>query len=100
MKITFRQPGGFAGLIRGCELDTDSLHPDEAAKLASLVKQSNILQAKGGRTPDVCDAIDYQIAVETSQGTHQLSCDDLSCPESAQPLLDYLQGRAQPQPLS
>ena len=38
MKITFRQSGGYAGLIMGSEIDTDSLAAEEAAKLQSLVE--------------------------------------------------------------
>ncbi len=33
MKVTFQQSGGFAGLIRGCILDTDSLPPGDAEAL-------------------------------------------------------------------
>lgn len=96
MKITFRESGGYAGLIRGCELDTDSFPPDEAVELQSLVEQSGILQAKGGRTPNARDLLNYEITVQTSEGVHRVSFDDMTLPESAVPLLEYLQSRAQP----
>ena len=37
LKITFRESGGFAGLVRGCELDSSSLPPAAAAALDVLL---------------------------------------------------------------
>ena len=96
MKVKFGQSGGYAGLRRGCELDTDSLPADEAATLQSLVEQSGILQAKSGRTPTARDLFNYDITIETSQGSHHVSFDDMTMPESVDPLLEYLQDRAKP----
>ncbi|MBW4633028.1 MAG: hypothetical protein KME30_14360 [Iphinoe sp. HA4291-MV1] len=106
MKVKFSQSGGYAGLRRGCELDTDSLPGDEAAKLQSLVEQSGILQAESQHAPHARDLFNYNITVETSEGdtygnpssVHTVSFDDLSRPEGAEPLLKYLQSRAQPLP--
>lgn len=100
MKATFRQSGGYAGLIRGCELDTDSLPPDEAATLQSLVVQSGILQAGSGRAPDARDLLNYEITVTTDEGVHHVTFDDMTMPEAVAPLLEYLQEKAKPQPLS
>ncbi|BAZ22772.1 hypothetical protein NIES4073_36590 [Kalymmatonema gypsitolerans NIES-4073] len=99
MKVKFSQSGGYAGLRRGCELDTDSLSPAEAAKLQSLVEQSGILQAQSRHTPHARDLFNYNITVETSEGAPTVSFDDLSLPENAQPLLEYLQSCAKPLPL-
>lgn len=96
MKVKFSQSGGFAGLSRGCDLDTDSLPSDEAATLQSLVQESGILQAKSGRSPNARDLFNYEITVETSQGVHNVSFDDLSMPEGVEPLLEYLQNQAKP----
>ncbi|BAY09923.1 protealysin inhibitor emfourin [Calothrix sp. NIES-2098] len=99
MKVKFSQSGGYAGLIRGCELDTDSLPADEAAKLKSLVEQSGILHAQSKSTPQARDLLNYKITIETNEGAPTVSFDDLSLPENAQPLLKYLQGCAKPMPL-
>lgn len=96
MKVTFRQSGGYAGLIVGCELDTDSLPADEAATLQSLVEESGILQAKGGYAPQGRDLLQYEITIETSEGVHRVLLDDTTIPESAVPLIEYLQSRAAP----
>ncbi|QSJ16309.1 hypothetical protein JYQ62_31970 [Nostoc sp. UHCC 0702] len=98
MKVNFSQSGGYAGLRRGCELNTDSLTPDEAAKLQSLVELSGILEAQSSHAPNARDLFNYNITVETSQGQRTVSFDDLSLPENAQPLLKYLQSCAKPLP--
>jgi hypothetical protein len=95
MKIKFRQSGGYAGLRMGCDLDTDLLSTDEATKLASLVKNSDIMRSKSSRSKNTADVISYQITIETNDGTHQIAFDDLTLPDSAIPLLDYLQNQAQ-----
>lgn len=96
MKVTFRQSGGYAGLIRGCELDTDSLSPDEAITLQSLVEESGILKVKDGHTPQGRDLLQYKITVETSEGVYHVSFDDMTLPESAAPLIEYLQSHSTP----
>jgi hypothetical protein len=96
MKIKFRQSGGYAGLRMGCDLDTKSLSSDEATQLESLVNTSGILQANSGRSENAADLISYEIAIETNQGTHQVTFDDLTLPENVLPLLEYLQSQAKP----
>jgi hypothetical protein len=98
MKVTFRQSGGYAGLIRGCELDTDSQPSDEATRLQSLVAESGILQIEGGHMPQGRDLLQYEISIETSEGVRHVSLDDMTLPESAIPLIEYLQSQATPRP--
>lgn len=96
MKIKFRQSGGYAGLIRGCELDTNLLPPDEAAQLESLVKKSGILQAKSVHSENAADLINYKITIQTQKDIYQVTFDDLTLPENVLPLLDYLQSKSKP----
>ncbi|WP_199338138.1 protealysin inhibitor emfourin [Nostoc sp. FACHB-133] len=98
MKVKFVQSGGYAGLRRGCEVDTNLLPSNEAAKLKSLVEQSGILQkAKSNHAPHARDLFNYNITVETAEGEQcNVSFDDLSLPEGIQPLLNYLQSCAYP----
>ena len=100
MKITFRQSGGFAGLIQGCELDTDLLSVSEATQLQSLVEQSGILEAKSQFNPEARDLFNYEITIETREETVNLLFDDMTLPESAEELFEYLQERTKPLPLS
>ena len=96
MKVKFVQSGGYAGLRMGCDLDTDSLPAEEAAMLQSLVEQSGFFQAQSDRTPTARDLLNYSIAVETNEGSSQISFDDLSMPDGIAPLVKYLQSRAKP----
>ncbi|GET37419.1 protealysin inhibitor emfourin [Microseira wollei] len=96
MKVTFRQSGGYAGLRMGCEFDTDSLPADEAARLGSLVEQSGIMQAQSGSNPTARDLLNYDLTVETSEGSHHVSFDDMTVPQGVAPLLEYLQERSHP----
>ncbi|MEW6349295.1 MAG: protealysin inhibitor emfourin [Thermodesulfobacteriota bacterium] len=96
MKLRFRQSGGFAGLIRGCEIDTDSLPQEEAASLHKLVNKSGILKGVKQSNPEARDLIGYEVIVETTEGVFQVAFDDLSVPKDAAGLLEFLQGKAQP----
>jgi hypothetical protein len=96
MKIKFRQSGGYAGLRMGCDLDIKSLPAKEATKLEALVKESGILQTSVDRSKNTADVINYEITIETREGTHQVIFDDLNLPEKVLPLLDYLQSQAKP----
>lgn len=98
MKIKFRQSGGFAGLLSGCDLDTASMPPAEASQLESLVRESQILQLKSAGDTQARDQFNYQIAIETSEGSHQVLLDDSTLPARVEPLLDYLRKQAKPLP--
>ncbi len=100
MKITFREWGGFAGLIQGCEIDTDLLSASEVSELQSLLEQSGILQVKSQCTAEARDLCNYEITLETSEKTIRVLFDDMTLPESAEKLLEHLQQQAQPLPPS
>jgi hypothetical protein len=100
MKVVFRQTGGFAGLVRGAELDTETLPPEEAANLRSLVQQSDLRNLRAGDESDEWrDLREYEISVETGQGVHDVAFDDRNIPAGAAPLLDFLKGYSEPRPL-
>ncbi|WP_309741734.1 protealysin inhibitor emfourin [Chamaesiphon sp. OTE_20_metabat_361] len=96
MKIKFRQSGGYAGLRMGYDLDTNLLPIEEAAELQSLVQGSGVVQSQSSRSENAADLINYEITIETKEGTRQIAFDDLTLPESIIPLLDYLQSHAKP----
>lgn len=99
MKVSFRQSGGFAGLTRGCELDSETLPAAEARRLEKLVAESHLESLGSTSTPAARDAVTYEITVEREGGTERVRFDDLSVPESAAPLLELLQACAKPRPL-
>lgn len=99
MKVRFRQTGGFAGLSRGCELDDATLPRPEAANLRRLVERSQIQDGQATGPEGARDLTTYEITVETDDGVRTAAFDDLTIPKQLQPLMDYLQRRATPQPL-
>jgi hypothetical protein len=89
MKVSFRESGGFAPILRGCELDTDTLPTDDAARLKALVEASGILTMQTVRSRGM-DIRVYDLTVQTDRGSHQVTFDQLSLPDAARPLLDFL----------
>lgn len=97
MRIRFRQAGGYAGLIRGCEFDTDSLSPEEAEAFQSLVRKSKIRGNRMLITRDARDLRTYSITVEKDDESNSISFDEMSTPREVKELLSFLESRAKPQ---
>jgi hypothetical protein len=101
MKVKFRQSGGFGGLVRGCEVDTQSLAAPLAKKLESLVQP--LLERKTPKSaappPGSADLTNYEIEIEAGGKPLRIVADDLSIPPAVEPLLDYLRKQAKPEKL-
>lgn len=94
MKISFRQSGGFAGLILGCELDSEKLPRSEAQELARLVQQAALDRVGAKTSSKGRDLVNYEIVVEHDGRTTKASFDDMTIPANVQALMDYLSRRA------
>jgi len=99
MKVRFRQSGGFAGLVLGCDLDTSTLPPAEAQELTRLVKQANLEKIQTRRSEKARDLQNYEVAVESNEMTAKATFDDMSVDANVEPLLDFLRQRARAIPL-
>lgn len=100
MKVRFEQSGGWGNpLGRVCELDTQHLDPNEAEQLQTLVAQSQIEESTDARSPEVRDAVNYEIVIEEGEQAHRIRADDMTLPDSARPLVKFLQSRAKPRTL-
>ncbi|MGB7291484.1 MAG: protealysin inhibitor emfourin [Thermodesulfobacteriota bacterium] len=97
MRVRFQQSGGYAGLIKGCDFDTESLPPEEARVLNSLVKKSNIKGNQKFITRDARDLRTYSITIEKNEESNSISFDDMSVPKEVEELLSFLESRAKPQ---
>ncbi|HEY6546793.1 MAG TPA: protealysin inhibitor emfourin [Vicinamibacteria bacterium] len=100
MKISYRETGGFAGLSRGVELDLESLPPAEARKLQKLVEAACLESGTARGPTGARDLVGYEIVIEKDGVRSVVRFDDASVPESATELLEALQSRARPIPLS
>jgi Emfourin len=99
MKVGFRQSGGFAGLVRGIDLDTSKLDADQASELEQLVAASGIQGTKSVRKQAAPDQFQYEITIEQDDQISKLSFDEHTLPTAAQPLYRYLKPQARPMPL-
>jgi hypothetical protein len=96
MKVSFRQSGGFAGLVRGVDLDTSKMDTDDAAELEKLVAASDIQGHTSRRKQAARDLVQYEISIDHAA---RLTFDDHTIPTDVQPLLKYLRARSAPMPL-
>jgi hypothetical protein len=91
-KIRFRQSGGFAGLVRGCDVEFNEL---DVAFRKALERH-----AGSGQTPaapsKARDQIVYEIEMETDAGVRRLEFDEASVPNDLAPLVQALAGRSKP----
>lgn len=102
-KIRFRQSGGFAGFIRGCELAPETLDSRDRAQLERLVERSGLavkdaVHAVKAASP-ARDLTNFEIEIETSAGTFRHELDDLDLPPEVAPLVTLLQKHSRPIPL-
>lgn len=99
MKLSFRQTGGFMGLARGCNLDTNTLSQSEAAAIERLVADSEIQQSGDRRSAQGNDLTTYEIVIERPDTRVSVKIDDMSLSPQVLPLVEYLQERSSPIPL-
>jgi hypothetical protein len=96
VKVEYRRSGGLAGLVAGCDLDTERMAPGEAEELAGLLLACE-REPPPSASPDVRDGVMHEIRVDKEDGT---SCtfrlDDTSLSASAVPLLEFLERRSSP----
>ena len=96
LKITFRESGGFAGLVRGCELDSSSLPPAAAAALDALLAGA---QAPSRASRGARDLVTYEITVGAGKGARTVALGETNVPEAVRPLIAHLCSRSGPRPL-
>jgi len=97
MRITFLQSGGFAGMIKGCEIIATDLAPGERHELESLVAGSGLTESFEQFSATGRDLRQYEIVIERDAAVQRICCDDRSVPEAARPLVAFLSARARPQ---
>ena len=99
MKVSFRQSGGFAGLVKGVDLDSSNMAADQGQQLEKLAAASGIQGSTTARLQVARDLMQYDIRIEQNSQVSKLSFDDKTVPPAVQPLLTYLKSQAHPMPL-
>lgn len=90
------QSGGFAGAVKRCEVDTETLAPSEAEQLQRLVGDSGLDQSSSAFNEEARDLNQYEITIEDKAGEICLTFDEHNVPESARQLLGFLKQRVKP----
>ena len=96
MQIRYRETLGFAGVQRGCELDTEELPSAQRDRLIDLVDESRLADAPTPRGRDARDASQYEIEIEDDDDLHAVHFDDTNLPDRVTPLLEFLREHAKP----
>jgi len=95
VRISLRQTGGVAGLIRGVELESDELPPDQRRALETFLA-SDEASRLAARSPAARDALTYRLRVERPGGELTFAFDEPSLPPQLEALVDFLQPRLRP----
>jgi hypothetical protein len=96
MKVRFGQSGGYAGLLKGCEIDTAHLPLEQAQELLKLVKASAISASGEFLSNSSRDLHQYEITIEEGGAKKAVIFDDESLPAAAKPLVGFLKKCAKP----
>jgi hypothetical protein len=96
MKVWFEESGGYAGLVKGCEIDTSTLPPEKAKEIEQLVKASGISASGEFLSNSSRDLHQYEITIEGGGSKITATFDDESIPQSAKPLIGYLKKCSKP----
>jgi hypothetical protein len=97
MKVRFHQSGGYAGLLKGCEIDTTTLPPEKAKEIQQLVQASAISDSGEFLSHSSRDLQQYEITIDDGVSKSSVIYDDESIPQSAKPLIGYLKKCAKPE---
>jgi hypothetical protein len=93
MKLHFQQSGGFAGLVRGCDVRVEDL-PAKLARLATELGGGDV--ASSSPDPAARDDIRYQLSIVKSGQRIDFEAAPSTLPERFEPLFEYLVGASKP----
>jgi hypothetical protein len=96
MKVKFVQSGGFAGTVKGCQLDTAALAPDAAQELQRLIQASGICASGTLLSEKGRDLQHYEMIIDDGIRKTELVFDDSTVPQAAKALLGFLKKHARP----
>ncbi|MEM7309160.1 MAG: protealysin inhibitor emfourin [Planctomycetota bacterium] len=97
MRVLFRQTGGLAGLVRGCELDVEELAPVPRRALERLLAQAGGERELRLRSGAARGAEVYELHVERDRSEAlRIELDEAVLDEPLFELIDFLQERAAP----
>jgi hypothetical protein len=90
MRIRFRQSGGFAGLTKVVEVDSEQVSSDEVGRLRTMVDEA-LSQAIPESQPVLPDEEQYYIEIEIEHRRQSILVARSSVPGPVRPLVEYLE---------
>ncbi len=94
MKIRFTQSGGFAGLVKEAQVDSDQVPNDEAGRLQAMVDEA-LLEAIPEVRRALPDEEQYHIEIEIETRRETILVARSAVPGPLRPLVEYLEQRAE-----
>lgn len=95
VKVKFRQSGGVAGLLKGCDLDSSVLSQADAEELRKLLAEG--LPIPDASSENLRDAAEYELAVTIDGQSKNYRFATGTVAERVKPLLKFLRQRSTPQ---
>jgi hypothetical protein len=90
MKIKFVQSGGFAGLTKEAEVNTDEISEEEKNLLQKAIDDSDFFSLQTQDSEPMPDAEQFFITVEKEGESHMVNFNTQNIPETLKPLVDDL----------
>ncbi|MHA1269537.1 MAG: protealysin inhibitor emfourin [Candidatus Helarchaeota archaeon] len=95
MKIKFVQSGGFAGLTKEADVNTDDLSEEDAKFFQDIIDQVDFFNIQTKDTQPLPDVEQIYINVEKEGKKHMVSWSLLDIPDQLKPLIDKLKKQAE-----
>ena len=96
-QVRFRQSGGFANLIRGCDVAAEDLVTSHRHALERLADSAGAAASRT-QAPSARDQVMYELELDTGAGVRRFEFDELSVPDGLGPIVEWLQQRSRPMP--
>lgn len=93
--ISYKQTGGFAGMNRSLEMNSDTLNIKEQNELNQLIADADFfnLVIEENDLERSRDQFHYEISIKQNDQKRSLKINDSNVPEKLRPLINYLSGK-------
>ena len=95
MKMSFRQTGGFAGIMHGCEIDTSLMKDKQSFDIESIARAC---KASPGFSKSGADLIRYEIEIHEGAAKREIKADDMTLTPEIAKLVEVLAEHARALP--
>jgi len=95
MIIQIDQSGGFAGIAKHMELDTDNIVKSEAVKIKKMLKANflnkNYDEPKKKPLKGAADYYSYKITIHEGAEQHVIKCDEYNMEDELRKIIKYVE---------